>query len=421
MFPSSFFLLFVLFYGLHAATEFILDALNYRHTAQQAQPPEFYRDKIDVATFAKAKAYTLDKLRFGMFTRLIQIAFFWLLILMRGLDALDGRAARLAGESSLTHSVLFCFFIGLYFAAISLPFRIYQTFVVEERHGFNKTTPAVFVIDTIKGLVLSSLLATPVLYAVFGFMRFTGDSWWLWSWLAVVAFQTLIAAVFPVWIAPLFNKFTPLPDGALKTHLEALARKTKFKMSGIFTVDGSRRSGHSNAYFAGLGKFRRIAIFDTLVTQLSVDELAAVLAHEIGHSVKKHILKGTLFSAAMTLAGFFVLSRLQNMPAFYAAFGVTVPSAHAAIVIFGMASDVFTFPLTPLLNAWSRKNEFEADAFAAQTVGESESLTGALTKLSRENLSNPAPHPAYSFYHYSHPTLPERAAAIMSTAKNAHN
>jgi STE24 endopeptidase len=243
-------------------------------------------------------------------------------------------------------------------------------------------------------------------------MHTAGNAWWFYAWAALTSFQILIAAVFPTFLAPIFNKFTPLADQELNDRIVELARRIRFKMTGVFTVDGSRRSGHSNAYFAGMGRFRRIVLFDTLMKQLTSDELIAVLAHEMGHNVKKHIVKSMLLSAALSLVGFYVLSLLITWSDFYTAFNVAKASPHAALVIFSITSETFTFFLTPIMNLWSRKNEFEADQFSIETTNNKAAMKNALIKLTEENLSNLAPHPAYSFYHYSHPTTPERALAI---------
>jgi STE24 endopeptidase len=329
-----------------------------------------------------------------------------------GFNALDFYAASFTEAGTLTHSVLFTVFVGLYFGVVGLPFRIYSVFVIEERHGFNKTTLTTFIVDLIKGLLLSFILGLPILYLLYWFMHTAGNTWWFYAWAALTSFQILIAAVFPTFLAPIFNKFTPLADQELNDRIVELARRIRFKMTGVFTVDGSRRSGHSNAYFAGMGRFRRIVLFDTLMKQLTSDELIAVLAHEMGHNVKKHIVKSMLLSAALSLVGFYVLSLLITWSDFYTAFNVAKASPHTALVIFSITSETFTFFLTPIMNLWSRKNEFEADRFSIETTGSKAAMKNALVKLTEENLSNLAPHPAYSFYHYSHPTTPERARAI---------
>jgi STE24 endopeptidase len=415
---SPLLIVFSLIYVLHCAIELALDILNYRYAATQTTIPDFYKDSIDAATFAKTKAYNNEKMRFGMISKLYGIPLFWVLILSGGLRILDALSASIAKPNTLTQSVVYCLLIALIFMIVELPLKAYSTFVIEERHGFNHTTPATFLIDLAKGLLLGTALLTPVLYAIFWFLRESGALWWLWAWIVLTAFQLFTAAVYPTFIAPLFNKFTPLEDGELKERITALAQKIGFKMSGIVVSDGSKRSGHSNAYFAGLGRFRRIVLFDTLIKQLSTDELVAVLAHEMGHNVKKHIRNGMVISSLLSLVGFFILAKLIGWPQFYSSFNAPL-TPHAAVILFVLISGTFTFPLTPFMNLWSRHNEFEADAFATETTGMPKAMTGSLLKLTKENLGNLTPHPWYSFYHYTHPTTLERAAAISKLAKAA--
>lgn len=407
-----FFWIFLGFYLAHETLHFVLEWLNFSHVKKQAECPEFYKASISDSVFAKSKAYTLEKIRFGMTEHLAMLPFFWLLILRNGFNTFDYYAATHAGYGTLGHSVLFCIYLALYFGVVGMPFKIYSIFVIEEKFGFNKMTFGLFIKDLLKSLVLSALLGIPLLYLVFWFMRATGSYWWLWVWAAMIGFQLILVMVYPTFLAPLFNKFVPLPNGELKEKIDALAKKINFKMSGIFTIDGSRRSGHSNAYFAGIGKFRRIVLFDTLIKQLTTDELVAVLAHEMGHNVKRHITKFMILSSVMSLVGFYVLSLLIHWPPFYAAFNISEPSSHAALALFAIVSETFTFMLHPLMNALSRKNEYEADRFSVETSRDAEAMKGALTKLTRDNLSNLTPHKAYSFYHYSHPTTVERVEAI---------
>jgi STE24 endopeptidase len=232
----------------------------------------------------------------------------------------------------------------------------------------------------------------------------------------MMGFQLLTAAIFPVILAPLFYKFVPLQEGELKERLIALAQQIKFKMAGIFTIDGSRRSTHSNAFFAGIGKTRRIVLFDTLVDQLSTTEIVAVLGHEMGHNVKKHIQKSLLLSAAASLLGFYLLSLCLKWPTFFQTFAVPEPNLAVGFVLFGLLSGVFTFPFNPITKWISRRNEYESDAFSVEVTKEKEAMKTSLIKLSRDNLSNLTPHPWYSFYHYSHPTTAERVAAIEAIA-----
>lgn len=416
---TNFFWIFLGFYLLHELISLILESLNYQKAKKQKTVPAFYQDKISNAVFIKSRSYTLDKIKFGWAAHFLKLPFFWLLIFANGFNVIDGYAAHWTQSGSLHHSVLFCILIGAYFFVLSVPFNLYSTFVLEQKYGFNKTTGKTFVLDLIKGLGLSALLGIPLLYLIFWFMTVSGNLWWLYVWAVVMAFQFFIAAVYPTFLAPLFNKFEPLPEGTLKQRITELAQKIGFKMSGIFIIDGSKRSGHSNAYFAGMGKFRRIVLFDTLTKQLNEDELIAVLAHEMGHNVKKHIRNSMILSSLMSLVGFYILSLLIGWSEFYQAFNFSKPSVHAALVVFSLVSGTFTFLLTPLTNGLSRKNEYEADAFSVQTTQAKTAMKEALFKLSKDNLSNLSPHPAYSFYHYSHPTTLERARAIDNIKTNS--
>lgn len=411
-FEVPFFWVFLGFYLLHHLVVFFLDRLNIKHVTKQKEVPKPFVDFISESVFEKSKAYTIEKLEFGILSRVLMIPFFWFLIVLGFFNTFDAYAAHFGGIGTLSQSVLFCVFVSAYFLFIGLPFRYYNTFVIEEKYGFNKTTIPLFVIDLVKTIVIGALLGIPLLYVVFWFMKNAGGSWWFLVWLTIMGFQFFVAAVYPMVFAPIFNKFIPMKDEALKEKIEALAKKINFKMSGVFTIDGSRRSGHSNAYFAGLGKFRRIVLFDTITKQMEEQELLAVLAHEMGHNVKKHILKSVILSSAMTLIALYVISFLINWQPFYQSFNIANQSPHTALVIFAIASEMFTFLLTPLLNLWSRKNEFEADRFSVETTKEKSAMKSALIKLSKENLSNLDPHPIYSFYHYSHPTVSERIRAI---------
>lgn len=411
-FEIPFFWVFLSFYLVHHFVVFLLDRLNIKHVARQKKVPGPFANDISESIFEKSRAYTIEKLEFGILSRVLTIPFFWFLIVLGLFNTFDAYATHFGGVNTLSQSVLFCVFVSSYFLFIGLPFRYYNTFVIEEKYGFNKTTIALFVIDLAKTIVIGALFGIPLLYAVFWFMKNAGGSWWFLVWLTVMGFQFFVAAVYPTVFAPIFNKFIPMKDENLKEKIEALAKKINFKMSGVFTIDGSRRSGHSNAYFAGLGKFRRIVLFDTITKQMEEQELLAVLAHEMGHNVKKHILKSMILSSAMTLIALYIMSLFLNWQPFYRSFNIAAPSPHTALVIFAIASETFTFFLTPFLNLWSRKNEFEADRFSVETTKEKFAMKTALIKLSKENLSNLDPHPLYSFYHYSHPTILERIRAI---------
>jgi len=295
---------------------------------------------------------------------------------------------------------------------ISLPFSLYSQFVIEEEYGFNKMTFRLYFTDMIKNIFLSVFLFIPLFLGLFLFIDKSGSLWWLYGYLFFTAFQLLLSLIYPLVIAPIFNKFSELEDGPLRERLFALAEKTSFKASGIYVMDGSRRSAHSNAYFTGFGKARRIVLFDTLIKQLSHEELEAVLAHEIGHFKKKHILKRLIFSLAFAFFLFYGLSLILYYAPLYRAFGFMEASLPALLVILSFLIGPISFFLKPISSLFSRRDEYEADRFAAEVLMNHRPLANALVTLSKENLSNLTPHRMYSAFHYSHPVLSERIAAL---------
>lgn len=408
-----FFWLFLTLFILHELGENGLVLLNIFHTRKHRnQIPEFYHGKIEPDRYAKSIAYTIDKARFGLIVSLIGIPIVWAAIFSGFFDFLDIWLSSLISTDSLSRSVAYCAVVGLIGMILKIPVSLYSNFVLEAKYGFNKMTPKTFAADFFKGLVLSALLGIPLLYLVFWFYAEAGRLWWLMSFAAVFGFQFFVAAVYPVLLAPIFNKFIPLTEGELKESILALAKKIRFKLSGIFTIDGSKRSSHSNAYFAGMGRLRRIVLFDTLTEQMTNKEILSVLAHEMGHNIKKHVVKYLVYSFFYALSGFAILGRVIDWEPFFTAFGAGAPAPHKALVLFGLFAGTFTFWMTPLWNSISRRHEYEADRFSVETTNDKEGMTQALLKLSRENLSNLTPHPLYSFCHYSHPTTIERIRAI---------
>jgi STE24 endopeptidase len=328
------------------------------------------------------------------------------------LERLWERALPGAGLEELA-GILLVFSVSLIFAAAALPFSLYGQFVVESRFGFNRMTAGTFILDRLKGLALSVVLGAPLLYLVFRLVR-TSPLWWLWAFLAASGLQLLLAVLYPRLIAPLFNRFTPLPQGEVREQVEDLARRLGFRVRAISLMDGSRRSTHGNAYFAGLGRARRIVLFDTLLSSLSPSQVTAVLAHEIGHQKKLHVplrLAGTL---AASLAGFWLLGRALGFEPLFRAFGLSggAGAAPAAVLLLSFYAGPFALALRPLASWVSRRQEHAADRYAYQEAGCGESFTGALTELARGNLANPTPHPWASFYFASHPTVLERVRAL---------
>jgi STE24 endopeptidase len=407
--------IFVAALGLIVAkwlAELWLDNLNRRHVlAHAGKVPDAFAGIFDGPTYDKSVQYTLARNSLSRFEGTYDLLIL-LFILLSGVLPRALRQFAGAFGTSAWAMAAFLFAAGILLSMTGLPLAWYAQFRLEERFGFNTTTQRTWWMDRIKGLLLSLLVGYPLLVLILKLMDWTGSGWWLWAWLSVMAFQLLMLVLAPVLILPLFNRFTPLPEGSLRERLLALGRKTAFPARNIQVMDGSKRSRHSNAFFTGFGRFRKIVLFDTLIAQLSEPELAAVLAHEIGHYKKRHITKMLLCSALVSLAGFYALAWLAGQGWFYRAFGFQPGLMPAALLLFALLAGTITFWLSPLANYWSRRHEYEADAYAAEITGEVASLTGALRKLNEKNLSNLTPHPLFSGFYYSHPTLLERETAL---------
>jgi len=399
--------------------ELWLSRLNRRHVLARANeiPPAF-RGIIDEPTYKKSVEYTLAKNKFSEAEDGYHLAVLIIFLFSGVLPWAFHLFSNGLGQSAWAMGA-FLFTAGFALSLPGLPFDWHAQFRLEEKFGFNTTTPKIWWLDRVKGLLLAVVLGYPLLVLILKIVEWTGGWWWLWAWAALLAFQFLMLVLAPVLILPLFNKFTPLPEGSLRARLLALAERTRFRTQSIQLMDGSKRSQHSNAFFTGFGRFRKIVLFDTLVQQLAEPELEAVLAHEIGHHQKKHIPKMLAFSAVSSLAGFYLISVLARQEWFYRAFDFQ-PSALSlqpsaitpALLLFGLLAGTVTFWFSPLIHWWSRRYEYQADAFAARVMNQTQSLIGALRKLNEKNLSNLTPHPLYSGFYYSHPTLLEREQAL---------
>ncbi|HUL59269.1 MAG TPA: M48 family metallopeptidase [Anaeromyxobacteraceae bacterium] len=392
------------------AIETWLLVLNLRRAAQAHGVPAPLAGRVDDATASRSRAYTLANGRFSLVTGAWGLALGLAVLYSGVLPWLDGAL----GRTGLSEANRFVAFLAILSAALSLadlPFSAWHTFVVEARFGFNRTRWRLWVSDRLKGFALAAALGIPFLYGVYGFMRFTGSLWWVWLFGFVSAYQLVLLWLWPSVIAPLFNRFRPLPEGELRARLEALARDAGFRNRGLYVMDASRRSGHSNAYFAGVVR-PRVVLFDTLVTQMSVDEAASVLAHEIGHFRRRHVHRRLAVSLAGTLLALFVLSLLVPWAPLYAGFGFARPSLEAALALVSLGGGAFVFWLAPVASVLSRRHEYEADRYSVGLAKRPEALKSALVRLTGQNLSNLHPHPWYSAWHYSHPTLVERLAAI---------
>ena len=394
------------------AVQIWLERLNNGHVqARAGAVPEAFREFIDEATYRKTTAYTLAKGNFHQ-VDLVWSALVLATVLFSGVLPWAYDTIRSQFGDSVWVMAGFLFLAGVAMSLSGLPLDWVAQFRLEQRFGFNTSTQATWWADRLKGMLISVVLLYPLLALVLKLCEWTGNWWWLWAWAAFVGFQFLMLVLVPVIILPLFNKFTPLPEGSLRDRLFELARRTGFLARSIQVMDGSRRSRHSNAFFVGFGRFRKIVLFDTLVEQLAEQELEAVLAHEIGHYRCKHIPKMMAASMAGGLAGLFALFLLSGQAWFYQAFGFQIGSLVPTLLIFGLVSGAATFWLSPLTHYWSQKYEYEADAFAANVMQSPAPLVGALRKLNEKNLSNLTPHPIYSGFYHSHPTLLEREAAL---------
>ena len=401
-----------------ATTELWLSRLNQRHVRAQAKevPPAF-RGIIDEPTYRRSVDYTLAKSRFGDIANLFDAA---LLIALLFSGVLPWAFERFSASfgTSIPAMTGFLFATGVALSIPGLPFAWYAQFKLQERFGFNTTSTKTWVLDHMKGFLLAGLLGYPLLALVLKLIGWTGANWWLLAAAIVVAFQLLLLLIAPAIIMPVFNKFTPLPEGRLRERLFALAQRTGFPTRSIEVMDGSKRSRHSNAFFTGFGRFRKIVLFDTLIVQLTEPELESVLAHEIGHYKKCHVMKLLGVSIAGVLVAFAAIAWLARQQSFYHAFGFEHQGNFAAanvvpaMLLFALLAGTISFWALPFIHIWSRRFEYEADAFARAAMGEARSLILALRKLSEKNLSNLTPHPLYSRFYHSHPTLLERERAL---------
>lgn len=372
--------------------------------------PADFAAAVSAEEHRQAADYALAKQRLARW----QIVFETLILLLFTLGGGLNLLARLTAgwsDAPLTQGVLLVAVFVLVHSLLSLPFALYRTFRLEASFGFNRSTAATFWGDQIKGLLLGAVIGIPLLYAVIYLMGAMGQGWWLWVWLLWLGFSLAMLWAFPKWIAPLFNRFEPLPDPALRQRIENLLERTGFQSDGVFVADGSRRSGHANAYFTGLGRNKRIVFFDTLLDNMQPQEVEAVLAHELGHFKHRHIVKQMAVTFALALAVLFLLGQLIHQQAFYEGLGVAYPSHAMALLLMLTVLPVFTFPFSPLAGYSSRRNEFEADRFAARHASAAD-LTSALIKLYRSNAASLVSDPWYSRFYDSHPGARERLAAL---------
>ena len=372
--------------------------------------PESFATKIKLHDHQKAAHYNLAKLRLNSFEEIFSSILLLVFTLGGGIQLINNYFGNLVA-SPLTLGVVVIGVYSILNSILTMPFGLYATFGIEQRFGFNKTTVGLFIADLVKGIVIGAIIGIPLLYLVLWLMSFLGSTWWIWVWVVLVGFNLSLLIIYPIFIAPLFNKFKPLEDVVLKNRINRLLDKCGFKSRGLFVMDGSKRSSHGNAYFTGIGKSKRIVFFDTLIRQLNHNETEAVLAHELGHFKKKHILKQMIISFGITLVILYILSLLINKPELYTSLGVTTISTANGLILFMILLGLFSFPFAPLSSFFSRKNEFEADSFATQ-YSDKRYLISGLVKMYRDNASTLTPDPLYVRFYYSHPPASVRIAHL---------
>jgi STE24 endopeptidase len=376
--------------------------------------PAAFADRVRLPAHQKAADYTVARTRLGMIEAVVETALLVLLTVGGGLAVLVNWTGDLP-LPGLARDLALIVVVAIISAIFSLPFSYYSTFVIETKFGFNRMTLKVWLADLVKGLAVGAVLGLPLIALVLWLMGAAGQFWWIWAWLAWVAFQALVLALYPTVIAPLFNKFSPLPAGSARDAIEALLARCGFENRGLFVMDGSKRSSHGNAFFTGFGRAKRIVFFDTLLERLAPDEIEAVLAHELGHFRLKHVLKRMIWSAALSLGFLALLAWLAASPWFYEGLGVppALERPGVALILFFLALPAFTFVFAPLSALYSRRHEFEADAFAAKHASAA-SLIRALVKLFEDNAATLTPDPYYSAFHDSHPPAALRVARLES-------
>jgi STE24 endopeptidase len=403
---------------LKYATSTLLDVLNLGYVKRQsAAVPKGFSDFIDLPTYQKSIEYTEAKTRFGLVSNFYD-SIILAVVVLSGLLPWLYTSLSVTFGFGIWGQTLVLFLIAVILGLPGMPFEWWSTFRIEERFGFNKSTQKLWVVDKVKGFMLGFGIGYPLLALLIFLVTSAGDLWWVWGFTVFFLFQLVMVVAYPMFIMPLFNKMEPMAAGELKDRLFALAERTGFKAQTILVIDGSKRSGHSNAFFAGFGRFRRIVLYDTLIEQMSHEELEAVLAHEIGHYKMGHIPKMILLSGITTFAMFALLGWLAGGTWLAEAFHFSAAVAEQfvpVLLLFMLLSGLLTFWLSPFSSLWSRKHEYEADAFARDAMDSSEPMIRALRKLHKENLSNLTPHPIYSRFYYSHPTLLERESSLIDS------
>lgn len=414
---QTFTLVFLIALLLTTLTKLWLAARHVRHIqAHRDAVPQEFSEQIALDAHQKAADYSSTKTRLSFIQIMLDAVLLLAFTLGGGLQMLSDFWSTIF-NTGIAHSMALIISPILIISILEFPLNVYFTFVVEARFGFNKMTPALFIADIFKQLLLASLFGLPFLAGVLWLMDKMGENWWLYVWFAWMGFNLLVLAIYPTFIAPFFNKFTPMEDLQLKTRIEQFLNKCGFKTEGLFVMDGSKRSSHGNAYFTGFGKSKRIVFFDTLLTHLTHDEIEAVLAHELGHFKRRHIIKRIVWTFILSLGFLWLLGWLMDKTWFYQGLGVTTQSTGMALILFFMVIPAFTFLFQPLSSFYSRKHEFEADQYAAQNANASD-MVQALVKLYKDNASTLTPDPLHSVFYDSHPPAATRIARLLNAGHN---
>lgn len=418
---ASFFTkLFLIALFIKSLIESILDKRNLDYIIKNRQSvPEKFKAQITLEDHQKAADYSVEKIKASQIFHLLDLVIFLGFTLLGGLELINHIVSGYFASPLLT-GLLFFGLLGLISSLLGLPKTLYFTFVIEEKYGFNKTTWKTFISDALKGTVLAIIIGGPIAFSLLWIMEKLGNNWWIYAFVFLTLIQLLLIFIYPTFIAPLFNKFTPLEDGEVKHKILNLLSRCGFTSSGLFVMDASKRSGHGNAYFTGFGKNKRIVFFDTLLSSLDAEEVEAVLAHELGHMKKKHVIKGMIRSFFLSFIGFAILGFLKNNAAFFNGHGVHTLNDYMALTLFSMVAGVYTFLLTPIFSYISRKHEYEADQFAAHNAKASK-LISALVKMYKDNASTLTPDPIYSQFYFSHPPAIERVKFLESLNQLSSN
>ena len=406
-----------LFLLLLAMTTAIKLWLSFRHgayvMAHRNHLPAQFAESIPLEAHQKAADYTQAKVNLNGVGIILDVIVLLAFTLGGGINWLDGFWQQRLGEGLISGVAIIASVLAIG-ALIDLPFSLYRTFNLEARFGFNKMTLRLFFNDLIKQGLLAAAIGLPIVVAALWMMERLGEQWWIYAWLAWSAFNLFLLAIFPTWIAPLFNKFTPLDNAELKTRIERLLQKCGFQSSGLFVMDGSLRSSHGNAYFTGFGKNKRVVFFDTLLNSLTGNEIEAVLAHELGHFKRRHVIKRIVLTFVGSFVFLWLLAQLIGAPWFFQGLGVERPGTAVALILFFLALPVFTYLLHPLMSYYSRKQEFEADEYAAQQA-DARDLVSALVKLYKDNASTLTPDPLHSAFYDSHPPAATRIERLLAS------